>query len=150
MSNTEILSILQSIEKRLSVIESNMGNNSSVAGNVAVVGGSDDLPRSIKAYDEYCQNSLIPFLSASAKIGGDAEAGGKLIEGAWCEMRKFLLMASKCKEPAATAVPPLLSGLVAKLKDISALTKKNEYERHLKTLSEVLYSQIYNIFYYYH
>jgi hypothetical protein len=47
-------------------------------------------------------------------------------------MRSFLLMASQCKEPAAAAVPPLLQPIAAKLKDIAALTQRNEYERHLK------------------
>lgn len=150
MSASDILSYFQSIEKRLAAIEATMGNSCTTiqgddtASSPAVSAATtEELPRSIKAFDDYCASNLTPFVSACAKLGGDAEKGGKLVAEAWGEMRTFILMASKCKEPAASAIPPLLSGIGAKMKEISAMTQRNEFERHFKTISEVSYQFYY-------
>ena len=82
MSSAEILASLQSIEKRLAAIESKMGNDTSsvVVGEASL---ADELPRSVKGFDIYSVNALSPFVAASAKLGGDAERGGKLVAEAW-------------------------------------------------------------------
>jgi adenylyl cyclase-associated protein len=51
-------------------------------------------------------------------------------------MRKFLLMASACKEPPQAALPGLLAGVSGKLRDIGQTVKRNEWEKHTKTCSE--------------
>lgn len=139
MSTSDIYALLQSIADRLTNIEHGLGTKSvatTTDTSSAAPSGSDDLPRAIKAYDTYCEAFLKPFVAACDKLGGDAQKGGALIKAAWDEMRAFLLLASKCKEPAQTAMPGLLTGLASKLKELSAAVQRNEWEKHMKTLQE--------------
>jgi adenylyl cyclase-associated protein len=135
MSNAEILPILQSIEKRLAAIESKMGVTVSSNDSSTGTGAGEDLPRQIKAFDDYCLRCLDPFVSACTKLGGDVEKGGKLVAALWNEKRTFFLMASKCKEPANIA--STLTVMSSKLKELGNLVQKNDFENHMKTLSEV-------------
>lgn len=126
------VALLQQILARLSVIENNLG--------IPAAGASDNSgpvdPPSIRSFDQYCATHLDPFVAASKKLGGDAEAAGKIVSDAWQEMRKFLVMASQCKEPAQAALAPLLQGVSVHMKAITALVKRNEWEKHVKTCSE--------------
>lgn len=99
-------------------------------------GGAAELPRSIRAFDAYTAAQLDPFVAACNKLGGDAATVGGHVQGAWGEMRKFLLMASACKEPAPAALPPLLAGVAAKMKDVGSSVNRNEWEKHSKTCAE--------------
>lgn len=54
------------------------------------------------------------------------------------ELRTFLLKASACKEPPQASLPQALAPLAAKMKEISAVVKRNEWEKHTKTVSEGL------------
>lgn len=128
------LSLLQSISDRLLAIEQHLGISNANAGGANTA--SPDVPRSIRAFDSYCAERLDPFVASCNKLGGDAALMGEHIKGAWAEMRKFLLMASSCKEPPQSALPGLLGGLAGKLRDIGQTVKRNEWEKHTKTCSE--------------
>ena len=91
---------------------------------------------SVKAFDAYCTACLDPFVAAATKLGGDAEKGGKFVKEAWGELRAFIHMASACKEPPDTDKQKLMEGIHTKLKAIGGLIQRNEWERHLKTISE--------------
>ena len=145
MSSADIFSMLQSISDRLTNIECSLGTvpgkaspRASSAGSSGGSTGSstEELSRSIKGFDAYCDTFLTPFVAACDKLGGDAQKGGYIIKAAWAEMRSFLLMASKCKEPAQTALPNLLVGIANKMKELSGAIQRNEWEKHMKTLSE--------------
>ena len=145
MSSADIFSMLQSISDRLTNIESSLGTVPGKAASGASSAGSSDgstgsnaeeLSRSIKSFDTYCDTFLTPFVAACDKLGGDAQKGGYIIKAAWTEMRSFLLMASKCKEPAQTALPGHLAGIASKMKELSGAIQRNEWEKHMKTLSE--------------
>lgn len=125
--------LLQQILTRLGQIEQHLGiqGSSSGAESTEVV-----LPPAIRGFDQYCAAALDPFVAATKKLGGEAEAAGKIIHDAWMEMRAFLLMASKCKEPGQAQLPPLLQGVSAQMKAATALVKRNEWEKHTKTCSE--------------
>ena len=84
-------------------------------------------PLYVHIFIDYCRDSLDPFVTASFKLGGDAEKGGILVKELWLEMRGFIMMASKCKEPPAANMGSLLGACVAKSREISSLTKRNEY-----------------------
>jgi adenylyl cyclase-associated protein len=45
-------------------------------------------------------------------------------------------MASACKEPPQAALAPLLGDISVKMKDLSSAVQRNEWEKHMKTLSE--------------
>lgn len=125
---------LDLILQRLSAIEAKIGLSDSSA-----TGGGDadsSVPASITGFDKYTSEYLDPFVAACNKLGGDAQEAGKIIQEAWMEMRSFLLMASKCKEPSQSAMPGLLAGLSTKLKASAALVQRNEWEKHTKTCSE--------------
>ncbi len=134
MSDPATLAVLSKILARLDAIESRLSSDSSSSsssGQPEVV-----LPRSIKAFDAYCTESLDPFVSASEKLGGDAKLMGELIKGAWGELRKFLYTATACKEPAAGQLNGLLGGMIEKIRAIQKAVARNEWEKHTKTVSE--------------
>lgn len=130
----DLKSLLHSIADRLGAIESHLGLPSGGSGeqkqDVA------ELPRAIKGFDAYFAATVDPFVAAAEKLGGDCSAYGKAIKDAWLEKRAFLLMAANCKEPPQAAMMSKLSGVVAKMKEVGALVKKNEWERHGKTVTE--------------
>eukprot|EP01035_Chromulina_nebulosa_P020107 gene20107-26106_t len=138
MSSADLVPLLQTILARLDVIESKIGNNNSGESSSNSKSDSLELPRSVKGFDSYTQSYLEPFVAATAKLGGDAEVVGKLVKEAWAELRALILKASACKEPAPAAFSGLLSGLGAKVKEINASVKRNEWEKHTKTVSEGL------------
>lgn len=131
MSNVEAL--LNQVLARLSVIEAKIGGG---AGGSSSDGEAPSLPRSIIAYDAYCTAFLDPFVAACSKLGGDAEKAGNNIKEAWQAQRAFLLMATACKEPPQSGLPPLLKDLSVKLSASKTFINRNEWENHTKTLSE--------------
>lgn len=131
--SAELLPLLQTILARLDSIESKIGG-SEVEKKID---GVPELPRSIKAFDSYSTSNLDPFVAACTKLGGDAQVLGSNVKEAWGELRKFLLLATACKEPAPAAVQGLLGGMSAQLKLIKEMSKnRNEWERHTKTCDE--------------
>ena len=97
---------------------------------------SSDLPRSIRGYDEYITAKLDPFVAAANKLGGDAQEGGALVKACWNELREFLLKAASCKEPPQAEITKLFLPISTKAQGLGGLTKRNEWENHMKTLSE--------------
>ena len=122
-SASELIPILQNILDRL---------KDGASGG----GASGGLPRSIKGYDEYTASKLDPFVAAGIKLGGDAATGATLIKEAWTEMRSYLLTTTVCKEPAQPDLVILFTPISEKVRAITAATNRNEWENHLKTLSE--------------
>lgn len=129
--SADLVPILEVISSRLAAIEQHLGlqSGSSDAQSVAI-------PPSIKALDDYCLSSVVPFTTACLKLGGDADKVGKLVTEAFSELRGFLLIASACKEPPQADLNGLLSGMATKVKAISAAVNRNEWEKHTKTVSE--------------
>jgi hypothetical protein len=69
-------------------------------------------------------------------LGGDAQTAGQIVKEGFDELRKLLLAAAACKEPAKEQLPTVLAGIGSKIKAASAAIKRNEWEKHTKTLSE--------------
>jgi hypothetical protein len=139
MSAADILPLLQTIVARLNVIEAKIASGSVGDGSGASSSGgaaAEELPRSIRGFDAYYASSLVPFVAAAEKLGGDAAVVGNLIKDAWDELRSFLVMASACKEPSQDALRPILTNFGAKLKAVSGAVNRNEWEKHTKTCSE--------------
>ena len=133
--STEILAILQNIQERLSNIESGMGSKVA-SGPSSQQDAAGELSRSVKAFDEYTKTYLTPFTTACNVLGEDAASGGEMLCEAWAELRCFLIMASACKEPASAVLPSLLGNLSAKIKTVATAIKRNDWEKHMKTISE--------------
>lgn len=114
-------------------IQAGLGSSAIVAQSQQ---GTAEVPKSIKAFDEYSSLHLDPFVAACDKLGGDAQKGGALVKAAWGGMRAYLLMASACKEPPQAALAPLLGDIALRMKDLSSAVQRNEWEKHMKTLSE--------------
>ena len=132
--SAEIFTILKDIQERLSNIESGMGRTSN--SPPPPKSDASEIPRGIKAFDEYSRNFLDPFVEACKKLGGDAMTGGNLLKEAWIELRSFLQMASVCKEPPSAGLPLLLGNLSAKIKAVTNAVQRNDWEKHMKTLNE--------------
>jgi adenylyl cyclase-associated protein len=133
MSTDALLPLLHDILARLGNIESNLG-----IGGGGASGGSatQELPRSIRAFDAYTAEKLDPFVAAANKLGGDAATAGNLIRDAWGEMRTYLLRASACKEPPQNEISGLFVAVASKIRDANTLIKRNEWEKHTKTTAE--------------
>ena len=131
--NTQVIKLLTDIQSRLSIIESKINSDESSSSTSST---TITLPKSIQAYDEYITLYLDPFLTICNKLGGGALESGLLIKDAWNEMRNFLLMSTYCKEPTQVKLNSLLLPLTEKVKACSAAVKRNEWEKHTKTLSE--------------
>jgi hypothetical protein len=129
--------LLQQILARLSAIEAHLQLSPASSSSSASSDAPSD-PPAIRAFDDYCTTFLNPFVAACDKLGGDAEGAGKIVKEAWKEMRAFLLMASRCKEPPQAQLGALLSGVATQVKAASTLVKRNEWEKHAKTVSEGL------------
>jgi hypothetical protein len=132
----DLKSLLLSISDRLGNIEAKLGLE---GGSAPSSGGGAvaELPRAIRGFDSYFAECVDPFVAAAEKLGGDAALYGQAIKKAWLEKRSFLLMAAHCKEPAQAVVMTKLTGVVAAMKEVAAIVKKNEFEKHGKTCSEV-------------
>lgn len=130
---SDVTVLLTQILARLSAIEDKMDiSGDAISGDSA----GEEVPKSVKAFDKYLEEKLVPFCDAAAKLGGDALTAGSIVKEAWHECRAFLLMASACKEPAQAELPVLLAGLGSKLKAMSGAVSRNEWEKHTKTCSE--------------
>ena len=127
---------LDLILQRLAAIEAQLASGAGGGSTGAPESGEGDIPASIVGFDKYTAEYLDPFCVVCDKLGGDAKEAGDIIKGAWAEMRSFLLMAAKCKEPSQAELPALLAGVSGKVKAASALVKRNEWEKHTKTCSE--------------
>lgn len=140
MSSNDIMPMLKEILSRISVLESKIEGSGSggAAAPATNMSGAGDLPASVKGFDSYSSALLDPFESACNKLGGDAQAAGAIVKSAWQEMRKIIVMAAACKEPSQAALPGLLTGVSSKIKEASAVVKRNEWEKHTKTVSEGL------------
>lgn len=137
--DASVVPILRDIQSRLSAIEAAVGLKSPAAATGASEGSTGTTAAEnpgVTAYDQYVAQSLPPFLAACDKLGGDVQQAGQLVSGAYDELRKILVMAALCKEPTQAQLRDVLGGVGAKMQAITALTKRNEYERHCKTVSE--------------
>lgn len=132
MSNADIVSLLNTVLSRLDLIESKIGGDITTSSTKS----ESELPKSVKGFDAYLASYLDPFVNAANKLGGDATIVGTLTKEAWNELRTIILKAAACKEPKQAELPALLATLGAKVKEISASVKRNEWEKHTKTVSE--------------
>jgi adenylyl cyclase-associated protein len=134
MSSSDIVAMLKGIQDRLSNIELSVGINTPDSSSGS--SGGPVIPRSIKAYDAYLSSHLDPFVATCNLLGGDAEKSGQIVKEGWNEARKFLLLASSCKEPAPAALPKLLQGVTGKMGNMRNVMNRNEWEKHTKALNE--------------
>mmetsp|Transcript_20465 Transcript_20465/g.15090 ORF Transcript_20465/g.15090 Transcript_20465/m.15090 type:complete len:470 (+) Transcript_20465:55-1464(+) len=131
---TSVMQTLQAIQARLSAIEAKMGIQASGAG-------SGDAPAAalhpgLLAFDEYANQYLPPFVAATSKLGDDVKLAGKIIEECFGELRSVLELAANCKEPPQSQMREVLTPLGTKMQSLSPLLKRNDWERHMKTLTE--------------
>lgn len=135
MSNSDILNLLQSISSRLNLIEEHIGIQGS-SQSKSSSSNAVEIPRSLRAFDSFCTESLVPFVNACTKLGGDAATAGRLVTEAFSEIRILIEIATACKEPSQAQLTSLIAPLGRKMKSIGDLTKRNEWEKHTKTVSE--------------
>lgn len=136
-----VIPLLQQILSRLAVLEERIGVSSPAASTTAAPTAAASaapatLAASVKAFDDYCTSFLNPFVEVATKLGGDAQAGAELIRDAWKETRAVILMSTICKEPAQAELAAVLTGVSNKVKSVAGLVKRNDWEKHTKTLSE--------------
>jgi adenylyl cyclase-associated protein len=134
--SAEIMAVLQNIQQRLTNIESGMGQSNSGSSAAAAPVDESKLSQSVTAFDVYMTTFLDPFSAACTALGGDLTKGGDLVKEAFVEMRSFIALASACKEPPAAGLPALLTKVTEKTTAIKNAEQRNDWQKHMKTLSE--------------
>lgn len=125
-----------SVESLLTKILSRLDNIESQIVGGGGSGDAKDLPRSVAKFDDYMEATLDPFVDACNKLGGDLTGVAAIIKEAWTEQRKFLVMASECKAPEGSELMGLLGPIATGMKAVSGSIKRNEWETHIKALTE--------------
>lgn len=129
--STEISSMLVSVSARIAAIEEKMGLRN--AHDSFGAGGDN---ASVGAFDRYSNKFMTQFVAACSQLGGDAAKVGGVLQEAWAEMRKVVVMAGACKEPSAAELPKILEPMQLKMKELAGMVQRNEWEKHTKTCSE--------------
>ncbi len=142
-SDTQLVPILHQILERLSLLEGQLASIKTqppvvpaATTSPTITAASVVSPVSITDFDAYCEQKLNPFVAACNKLGGDAQPAGEVIREAWGEMKRVLVMSTLCKEPSQAQVQGVFASLSAKMKSAGTLVKRNEWEKHTKTVSE--------------
>jgi adenylyl cyclase-associated protein len=101
----------------------------------------DELPRSIRAYDEAFINARVkPWVDLSHQLGGPIDEQAKLVLTQFTTLRQILLVASQCQKPDQGTFIELLQPLqkdteaVAVIKDQNRSSK--DWFNHLATVAE--------------
>lgn len=137
MATQPLQAALDALSARVEAVEGKLGIEgapvSSGGGNSVAVAQDAE---SIKAYDQYCNENLVPFLAACNAIGGDAVACGAIIKEGWDAQRTFLVMASQCKKPKPADLPKLLKGVQDAMQKANGCVERGAFENHQKTIKE--------------
>lgn len=144
MATSSLQTLLDSFEARLGAVEASLNLAPAAAGSQVAANSSpspqasEPLAPFVTAFEEHCSNCLSPFMAASEALGGGAAASGAIVKRAWDAQRDFLIMASKCKKPDMKALMSVLGPIQQCMKDAGAAVKRDDWERHAKTVSEGL------------
>jgi len=122
MSAEKLESLIARLEKSVAKLEKVGGGNDSSASG-------DSLPASVVAYDEFVEEFLDPYYSASSVLGGIIDQQAKLFQAVSTEHRNFLLLVANHSEPSKpevfTELVKPLSEAVNKLGTLRDLDHKN-------------------------
>lgn len=130
------LQILQDIQSRLAAIEGQIGIKPASGGS-APAAASKPENAGLAAFDRYSSQYLPPFVASCEKLGGDdVKAAAKVVQEAFTELRNIIELAGNVKEPAQAQMREVLTPLGTKMQGLGSLLKRNEWERHVKTISE--------------
>lgn len=134
-TSNETVVLLREILSRITALEMSVGVGS-VGDAKPSATANNALAASVVGFDKYSSEFLDPFVQACTRLGGDAQKVGAIVNAAWLEQRKLIVMAAACKEPAQSSLQGLLSGIAAKVKECSNAINRNEWEKHTKAVSE--------------
>lgn len=105
-----------------------------VGGGDAV---EDDVPEFVEAFDGIVDEHIQPYLADSEKLGEFVSKQAGLFKKGCDELRKFLLLVSKCSEPKKAEnlrkFAEVYQGLQAQVKAVSAGDKKNRPPANLRS-----------------
>lgn len=105
-----------------------------VGGGDAV---EDDVPEFVEAFDGIVDEHIQPYLADSEKLGEFVFKQAGLFKKGCDELRKFLLLVSKCSEPKKAEnlrkFAEVYQGLQAQVKAVSAGDKKNRPPANLRS-----------------
>lgn len=97
--------------------------------------------KQIRAFDAYCREALDPFIAACTDLGApEVSLCAELVTKGWMAMRAFLVMASKCKKPAAMpgAAQEFIKPFHEVMQQATAAVSRGDWECHQKTICEGL------------
>ena len=106
---------------------------------LAVSGHGGEAP-AVKAFDAYVKTSVVPLAQTCDSLGGLENAGSLLLD-AWEGVRSIIVLSTRAKtpdEPLAEALTPFLGKTQEAVKKLRDLRLKRDWDRHQKTLVEML------------
>eukprot|EP00523_Entomoneis_sp_CCMP467_P019916 CAMPEP_0168863096 /NCGR_PEP_ID=MMETSP0727-20121128/18776_1 /TAXON_ID=265536 /ORGANISM="Amphiprora sp., Strain CCMP467" /LENGTH=511 /DNA_ID=CAMNT_0008918159 /DNA_START=6 /DNA_END=1541 /DNA_ORIENTATION=- len=95
---------------------------------------------SVKAYDAYVKESLVPFTTICDQLGG-LKNMGDLLKDAWEGNRSIIVLASRSKAPDGNipeALAPYLKKTQEAVKAMHGLRLDRDWDRHMKAVAEML------------
>jgi hypothetical protein len=97
---------------------------------------------SIKAYDAYVKECVVPFAEICDDLGGLGTTLGTSIQNAWEGVRYVIVLASRAKAPVANDYATILNEQLKRTQDavqsIRSIKFEREYDRHYKAICEML------------
>jgi adenylyl cyclase-associated protein len=140
-----IIAKLENITSRLEAVEARGAGGAAPAASAAAGGGgggggSGEVAPAVAAFDSFISERLAPFVASSKGLGGDAAGAGAIVEEAFAELRKILVVASKSKQPDQATFGKLLEPLGKKLQAAQELKGKRTltHVNHASTVAEGL------------
>ncbi|CAG0914059.1 unnamed protein product [Notodromas monacha] len=123
------------------VLEPHSPSSNGSVGNASTYSGlshSSGLSHASE-YDNIVQGSLARYLSLSNTIGGDVATHAQMVARAFSIQKKFLDVASRCKQPSDVNLQKLLTGTSEAIMEIQGFREKHRSSplfNHLSALSE--------------
>jgi len=142
MSLDQLISRLEVATQRLEALagSSSSGGGSSSQSSGSSAAASGDSSEMVESFNEIINGPLKTFTDLSTKIGGEVKEQGELFAKALTAQRNFLVVVSKSKKPADSALPDLLkptSDLISQIQDFREKHRnKKEFFNHLSAVSD--------------
>eukprot|EP01080_Neovahlkampfia_damariscottae_P006987 gene6987-11153_t len=132
MSTQKLEELINRLESVTAKLEKKAGGKSSASEE-----STEADSEAVSAYDEFVSAYFAPFIASVKSLGGDASAGADMFQKSFDELRKLIVMGSKCKKPKD--LTPLFKPLIDSVKvlqDHRNTKRGTDSFNHLSALSE--------------
>lgn len=137
MSAADLSPLLEQILSRLASIESSLGvaTPAPIATSPSPSSVTSSAP-ALAAYDEFLSTYLPPLTESSSILGNSVKDAAQEVVKSFTFMRNVINASTQCKEPKQEELLAFITPVQESIRVISGLTKRDEWEKFNKTVSE--------------